>query len=321
MNGMKYHKDRRRFLYKTSLASVGAIVALPLFSLGKLKVDATSVRLVIDADTANEVDDAFAIVRALVEPTFKIEGLTSAQWHTQAKAPNDSVGRSQIMNEQLLQLMGKSEIPHPMGSNIPMVSQERPQPSAAASFIIQKAHQSTTGEKLTVVTLGPNTNVASAILMDPTIVPKLKCIYLGLWYNLEDQTWSKREFNTDNDPNALNLLLNTQNLEIEVMTATTSKSLVFEKNKVDEEFKAKGGVFDYLVDLWDSYDRFWQKTDPEKKQWTMWDVALIEALAKPHLTQKKKVITPHDNFKREIEIYTAIDENALQEDFWNSFKP
>ena len=224
------------------------------------------------------------------------------------------------MNKDLLTLMGKSAIPHPMGSNTPMVSQLRAQPSPAARLIINEAHKMTKGEKLTVLTLGPATNTASAILLDPSIIPKLKCCYLGLWYNIKDHTWSKREFNTDNDPNALNLLLNTQNLELEIMTATTSKTLVFEKEQVNKYFKGKGEVFDYLISLWDNYDRFWQEKDPEKKYWTMWDVAAIEALAKPNLCQKKKVITPHDNLKREVVIYSKIDEEAMKADFWASFK-
>ena len=265
------------------------------------------------------MDDAFAIARALVEPGFDIKGLCSAQWHTQANAPNDSVGRSQQMNEDLLALMGKSAITHPMGSNIPMVSQFRAQPSPAAHLIIEEAHKMPKDEKLTVLILGPATNTASALLLDPSIRPKLRCCYLGLWYNIEGQTWSKREFNTDNDPNALNVLLNTQNLELEIMTATTSKALVFDKNQVDRYFKGKGGIFDYLVTLWENYDRFWQETDPEKKYWTMWDVAAIQALAKPHLCQKKKVITPHDNFKREVIIYSQINEKAMEADFWSSF--
>tara|TARA_S200000501_G_scaffold52664_1_gene42779 strand:- start:668 stop:1627 length:960 start_codon:yes stop_codon:yes gene_type:complete len=317
---MHINPYRRKFLNKLIWACAASALS-PLNTLkatGK-KNSNQSISLIIDADTANEVDDAFAIARALVEPRFNIKGLCSAQWHTQANAPNDSVGRSQQMNEDLLALMGKSAIPHPMGSNTPMVSQLRAQPSPAASLIINEAHKMPSGEKLTVLTLGPATNVASAILIDPSILPKLKCCYLGLWYNIKDQTWNKREFNSDNDPNALDVLLNTQNLELEIMTATTSKALVFEKKQVNNHFKGKGEVFDYLITLWDNYDRFWQEKDPEKKYWIMWDVALIEALAKPNLCQKKKVITPHDNFKRDIVIYSKIDEEAMEADFWASF--
>ena len=312
---------RRKFLNKLSWTCAASVLgSLNILKATGKKNNNQSTSLIIDADTANEVDDAFAIARALVEPRFNIKGLCSAQWHTQANAPNDSVGRSQQINEDLLELMGKSAIPHPMGSNIPMVSEQRPQPSPAARLIINEAHKMPKGEKLTVLTLGPATNTASAILLDPSILPKLKCCYLGLWYSIKDQTWNKREFNTDNDPNALNVLLNTQNLELEIMTATTSKTLVFEKRQVNKYFKGKGGVFDYLISLWDNYDRFWQEKDPEKKYWTMWDVAAIEALAKPNLCQKKKVITPHDNFKRYVVIYCKIDNKGMEADFWASFK-
>lgn len=313
-----YNKGRRDFITKTAIAAGLVSSSLPLFSFLP-NIQDNPIRLIIDADTANEVDDAFAIVRALVEPRFKIEGITAAQWHTQERAPNDTVGLSQQMNKEILELMGLTDIPHPMGSNIPLVNEVRPQPSDAADWIIKKAHETHEGEKLTVVTLGPNTNVASAILMDPTIIPKLKCCYIGLWYNPDENTWNKREFNTNNDPNALNLLLNTSGLEVELMTATTSKALVFEKTDVDQHFKGKGGIYDYLVNRWESYDRFWKKEDPEKRYWTMWDIAIIEALAHPHLAKKKSVMTPHDNLLREISVFTSIDAPGMIKDFWHAF--
>ena len=313
------HKQSRRSFLRTSLLSSG-FLSSPLHNFAFHDKDRYQpTRLIIDADTANEVDDAFAIARALLEPNFKIEGITSAQWHTQERAPNDTVGLSQKMNEEILSLMGKTEIPHPMGSNIPLVNQQRPQVSEAAELIIQKAHESSKNEKLTIVTLGPNTNVASAVLIDPTIISKLKCCYLGLWHNPAENTWNKREFNTNNDPNALDLLLNTKELEFEVMTASTSKALVFDKQAVDRAFKGKGGIRDYLVNRWENYDRFWQKSDPEKRQWTMWDVAIIEALANPQLATKRKFLTPHDNLKREIMAYTSIDAEAMRAAYWRAF--
>ena len=70
----------------------------------------SATRLIVDADTANEVDDLFAIAIALLEPNLEIVGITSAQWHTSPQAPNDNVGESQKLNEEILELMGKSNI-------------------------------------------------------------------------------------------------------------------------------------------------------------------------------------------------------------------
>jgi len=281
---------------------------------------ADKLRLIVDADTANEVDDLFAIARALVEPTFQLEGITSAQWHTQERAPNDSVGRSQQLNEDIARLMGVTDIPLVMGANVPLVNTLRPQPSAAARLIIEKAHESKEGEKLVVATLGPNTNVASAILMDPTIIPKLKVCYIGFWHDTKQNAWSKREFNTNNDPNATDLLLNTYNLDFHVMTATTCQHLVFQKEEVDRYMKGKPGIGDYLVDRWESYDRFWQKTDKEKRNWIMWDVAIIEALADPKLAKEALFTTPDDNLQRQIHAYTWIDVDGMKKRYWESLQ-
>lgn len=313
-------QNRRSFIKNMGLGAAAVLSPATLFpQLTRPKAE-QPLRLIVDADTANEVDDLYAIARALIEPTFKLEGLTAAQWHTQDRAPNDTVGLSQQLNEEIVALMDRKDVPLAMGSNFPMVNQSRPQDSAAAQLIIEKAHQTPAGEQLTVVTLGPNTNIASAILLDPTIIPKLKVCYIGFWHNSAENTWNKREFNTNNDPNATDLLLNTRGLDFHIMTASTSKHLVFEKTEVDQYLGGKKGIAKYLIDRWESYDRFWQETDKEKSKWIMWDVAIIEALANPDLAKAQAFTTPHDNLERKVMVYTSIDVAGMKEQYWASLQ-
>ena len=273
--------------------------------------------LIIDADTANEVDDLFAIAYALAEPALEIVGITSAQWHTSPRAPNDTVGLSQQFNEDIVRLMGKTNIPLPEGANIPLVNKSRPQRSEAAEFIIDKGMSTNGDEKLDIVILGPCTNIASAVLLEPRLIDRIVVNYLGFWHDEKNNTWSKREFNSNNDPNAVNVLLDTRGLEFNVMTASTSQHLVFSKENVDRHLKGKGGVADYLVRRWETFDRYWQKEDPEKLQWIMWDVAIIQALATPDLATKKNFETPHDNLSRTISAYTSIDVEGMKKRYWS----
>lgn len=275
-------------------------------------------RLIVDADTANEVDDLFAIARALIEPQLNVVGVTSAQWHTSPQAPNDTVGLSQQMNEDILRLMGKTHVPAPEGSNIPLVTPYRPQPSDAADFIIEQARATPAGEKLDVAILGPCTNLASAILQAPDIIPKVAAHYIGFWHTPDAGTWSKREFNTNNDPNAVDVLLNTRDLEVHVMTASTSQHLVFTKTEADHHLKGKGDLGDYLIDRWESFERWWQADDLEKERWIMWDVAIIEALADPALATQASFTTPHDNLQRSIQAYVDIDVETMKARFWEA---
>ena len=309
--------QRRTFLTDTTKFALLA----SLYSVESFAVTAQtsqSIRVIIDADTANEVDDLYAITWALLEPRLDVIGLTSAQWHTNPRTPNDSVGESQRLNEEILELMEKRTIPAPQGANFPMVNEQRPQPSEAAKFIIEQALATPAEEKLSIVILGPCTNIASAVLMDSKIIPKLSVNYLGFWYQVETNTWNKREFNTNNDPNAVNVLLNTPNLEFRVMTATTSQHLVFEKTVMDDLLKGRGGIGDYLIARWENYDRFWQATDKEKTKWIMWDVAILAALAYPELVEEKEVLTPHDNLARNIKVYTKINVPAMKVNFGNA---
>ena len=64
---------RRKFLNKLSWTCAASILgSLSILKATGEKNSNQSIDLIIDADTANEVDDAFAIARALVEPRFDI---------------------------------------------------------------------------------------------------------------------------------------------------------------------------------------------------------------------------------------------------------
>jgi inosine-uridine nucleoside N-ribohydrolase len=77
---------------------------------------ADRLRVVIDADTANEVDDPFAIVRALRAPELDVVGLSSAQWQVSHWATPQTLEDSQRLNEFLLGHLGRGDLPHPRGA-------------------------------------------------------------------------------------------------------------------------------------------------------------------------------------------------------------
>lgn len=284
------------------------------------KAQKEPINLIIDADTANEVDDLFAIVRAIDEPLFNLIGITSAQFHKSPLATENTVVESQAINEQIVTVMNRPEIALPLGSNTPLKSLTKSSSSEASRFIIEKAHEMKNNEKLDLVILGSCTNVASAIIEDPSIISKVRVHYLGFWHTPETNTYDKKEFNSGNDPFAIDVLLNTEHLEFDVMTATSSQHLVFKKKTIDKELKGKGGIKDILVDRWESYERWWTKKDPEKKEWVMWDIAIIEALLCPEYVTKTLLQTPEENTRRTIGVFTEINAPAMETDFWRHLK-
>lgn len=287
-----------------------------LFCLVFFSVKAQKIPLIIDADTANEVDDLYALVGALTEPKFEVLALTAAQFHTSPYATENTALVSHQINQDLLDLLN-SNIPNLLGSPQPLKDNKTPASSEASRFIIQKALTYSEENPLSIVILGSCTNVASALIEAPEILNKIKVYYLGFWHDPKTNAYNKKEFNTRNDPIATNLLLDTKGLDLTIMTATTSQHLVFKKSHVDAILKTKGDLGTYLIKRWDTYTRWWTTKDPEKTAWIMWDVALLEALAYPEFAHLNTFKTPKENNQKYVKIYTKINVNQLSKSYWS----
>ena len=169
--------------------------AWSLFSAAYAVAQEGNRRLILDADTANEIDDMYAIVRMLNQDQFEVLALSSAQW-IHYLAESDSVGASQKINEELVQLVGQTSLPTPKGSAEPMGKPwggEEPKDSPAAQFIIQAAREASPDRKLIVMCLGASTNLASAIAMEPAIAKNIEARILGFQYDESTGTWNKSE--------------------------------------------------------------------------------------------------------------------------------
>ncbi len=275
--------------------------------------EAARITVLLDADSANEIDDLYAIVRALLEPRFRVVGLSSAQWNNRLSPP-DSVLRSQAINQDLVRLMNRHDIPTPLGAEMIMGKPwggSEPSDSAAAQFLIRTARAMPAGEKLRVVGLGATTNIASAIALAPDIVPKIACYVLAGRYYADRKVWDKDEYNVRNDLNATNYLFNKEGLELHVMPVNILTEFKFEQKSTVDRLAGKGETWDYLVNRWLSFA-------PTNDTWIMWDLALVIAVARPGLATEAEVMTPPENTQRKVFAYTRVDLAGMQADWWET---
>jgi purine nucleosidase len=279
------------------------------------------VRVIVDADTANEIDDLYAIVRALIAPEFRVEGVTSAHW-TRSTEPNDTVHQSQELNEQILDAMGlRGSIPHPVGADRSMPDPATPVDSPAARLIIERAHAGGPDDPLIVFALGACTNLASALLLDPSIEPKVVFAFIDGDYN--EGRWGPGIFNWKNDIHAVKAIFESEVEYLHMPARSVSVEMVLTKNDVDEHLKGKGGVWDLLVERWETFPR---TARSESK--VMWDIALIEAFLRPGLASPVVVGAPiiHDaetveqspENPRRVTVFEAIDAEGMERDFWEA---
>lgn len=250
-------------------------------------------RLILDADTANEIDDLYAIVRTLRQDKFEVLGLNSVQW-IHYLGTSDSVQASQKLNEELVKLLGRTDLPTPMGSREPMGRPwggDEPKDSQAAQFIVKSALATPDGQKLNVLCIGAQTNLASAIKFNPEIASRIRAYVLGFKYDRKKKAWDKSEFNVRRDLNAADFLLNQQDLELHIMTATASQALKFDR---DDSFARQAG----MGELGELLTNKWKERFPDSKAWTMWDVAAVQAIVHPKMASQELVMTPPENVQR-----------------------
>lgn len=269
-------------------------------------------RVVIDADTSNEVDDPYAIVRALLEPRLDVVALASAQWQSSHWAPPSTLEDSQRLNELLLAHLGRTDVATPRGAAARLYDwgADLAQHSAAARRLIEEARRTPAGEKLTVVVLGAATNLASALLIDPGIAPHLRVFVLGTSYDAGSGVWTKLDFNCINDLRAIHTVFATPGLETFVMPVSTAAALTFGMEEVEGRLAGRREPLDFLVQRWK------QHVDPARRERIIWDLALVEAVIHPHLATAREVKGPPEDGGRLVSLYTAIDAAAMKADFF-----
>jgi inosine-uridine nucleoside N-ribohydrolase len=138
------------------------------------------VTVVLDTDTYNEVDDQFALAYALLSPeVVSLEAIYAAPFlNSRASSPADGMERSYQEIQRVIERMQTSS-PPPIhrGSTDYLMDEETAQESEAARDLVTRANAAK--ETLYVVAIGAITNVASAILMDPSIISKIVVVWLG----------------------------------------------------------------------------------------------------------------------------------------------
>jgi inosine-uridine nucleoside N-ribohydrolase len=163
-------------------------------------------RVIINTDAKNEADDQFAIVHGLLSPTFDVRGLIPAHFGTQRSQRSMEESREEIgLLLDLLHLTGSVTVADGAATALP--DERTPVDSPGARLIIEESKLATQDDPLHVAFLGPLTDMASAILLDPELVRRpVVVIWIGgPGYRGYDEGMGI-EFNLSNDIHAANVV-------------------------------------------------------------------------------------------------------------------
>ena len=193
-----------------------------LFSLSASRSAPASggaVRIIVDSDANNELDDQHAIAYVLLNPrSFDIEGITVNRTYG-----GGDIEQQALEAERVVKLCGRfPAVPVYRGASSSFdtirgtVGRATFDGCGAVDFIIRCARAARSG-KLVVLAIGKLTNVALALCRDPAVVPRIRLVWLGSNYP------EPGEYNFENDTAAVNYVLGT-GVECEIAVVRYGKS-------------------------------------------------------------------------------------------------
>jgi inosine-uridine nucleoside N-ribohydrolase len=221
--------NRRDFLARsTAFALAGTFAALPRVSSGRSKESAAhrespspalakAQRIIIDTDPG--VDDAIAILLALRSPELKVEAITPVCGNVPLELTLPNALR-------LVEIAGRTDIPVAAGASRPLTRRlvtakyahgnngmggvEFPAPTTkpsreTANEIISRIVRESPGE-ITIVAVGPLTNIATVLRSDPGIAGKIRSIAIMGGSLSGGNVTPSAEFNLYVDPEAARIV-------------------------------------------------------------------------------------------------------------------
>lgn len=274
------------------------------------------IKVLIDSDAAQGVDDIFSILRIMEARDVEVVGLHSAQWRL-ADLDNDSTVRTNdLLHEFILAAYKKARIPRAEGNALPLqysFADGEYTDNPASSAIIRAVHELAYQQKLNVLCLGSATNLATAVLQKPEIKERIVCYILGPIYEPGRRTWDKSDPVTRLDLEAMNILLNEENLEVHLLPANTASELVLMKSEIREVFEDPDTIQQRIMRLAES-------VYPLGDSLPCPSLALVQAYRNPDMATQKQLIAPPENRQRKIYVYTRIDADRMKKDILKSFQ-
>jgi inosine-uridine nucleoside N-ribohydrolase len=280
-------------------------IALLCASIGPVAAPAQSTipkaieKIIIDTDIGDDVDDAFALALAVRSPEVQILGVTTTFGETEARAK---------IVDRFLGEVGRSDIPVFAGTAKPIktsMSQRRygevgkfikSSHPGAVDFLLEEIRKSP-GE-ITLVAIGPLTNLGEAIDRDATVFRKLKRVmimggsirrgYGDLGYN--DSVPPMPEWNILNDVSAAQKVF-ASGVPIYVMPLDSTQ-LKLDEVKREFLFTRGTAVTDALAVLY----HMWDQETP-----TLFDPMAMAYVIRPNLcpVQGMHIVIDEKGFTRE----------------------
>lgn len=249
------------------------------------------VDVVLDTDTFNEVDDQFALAYLLCnQEKLRLQAIYAAPFFNE-KVDSPKAGMEKSYEEilNILTLAGVPEYKKQVsrGADHFLRNRKTPVESEATRDLIRRARLHSKDHPLYVIGIAAATNLASAILLDPSIQERIVVIWLGgSGFHCSEM----KEFNLMEDIPATQALFNSGVPLVMVPCWGVVEHFSISKPELEAYLKGQNPLADYLASYAIASVEEWAETP----MWTkaIWDVAAVAWLLNDNQRFMKEQMIP-----------------------------
>jgi purine nucleosidase len=278
------------------------------------------VRIVLDTDTYNEIDDQFALVYALISPELNVQAVHAAPFHNdRSTGPGDGMEKSYEEILRVLDKLGRSSDGFVFkGSKNYITDPAKPERSPAALDLIERAKKSSPQDPLYIAAVGAITNVGSAILIDPSIIQNIIVVWLG---GNGHQWPNQKEFNFRQDLKASRVIFDSGVPFVQLPCTPVVTHFATTVPEMERYVGGRGPVCDYLLSIFKDYrkDHFaWSKV--------LWDMTAVAWLVNDKWLPSDLVHSPivtdnytlsFDQSRHLIRVVNFVQRDPIFRDFFS----
>ncbi|MDA3960056.1 MAG: nucleoside hydrolase [Planctomycetota bacterium] len=291
---------------------------LSLIGRGLTNPSGHPVRMVLDTDTYNEIDDQFALAYALLaQDAMCCEAVYAAPFHNErSDGPGDGMRKSLEEIERVCTALGMRPRDGIFsGSERWLASADDVVDSPAVDDLIERSKRE---GLLYVVAIGAPTNVAAALNKDPTLKERIVVVWLGghpLRWHITD------EFNCRQDKHASRVLFDSGVPHVMVPCANVAQALTTTRAEVHEALEGQGAIGDYLCQIYDDY----VDTSIGRSK-VIWDISAVAWLINANWFTTRitpsPILTDDDRWQRDerrhpIREVLALSRDAIYHDLFS----
>jgi purine nucleosidase len=281
---------------------------------------------VLDTDTYNEIDDQFAVAYSIrSSDRINLKAVYAAPFlNERSKSAGEGMQKSY---EEILRILDRLKVDAKgfahTGSKTFMLGADKPVESPAALDLIAKSKGYSAANPLYVITIGAPTNVASALLIDPTLKDRVVLVWMGG----QPLDWhTAKEFNLMQDPHSSRLLYDSGVPLIYVPAINASEHLRTTEHEVKYYLQGKSPIASYLSDEFVKYVRANTPKQGFAYSRVIWDISAVawivnskwvdtRVVASPKLTSDLKYDVS-DQSRHKIRVSVHCNRDAILNDLF-----